>query len=290
MIGKGEARSIMPNVAVSTLFVTSAEWLLRTSPQAKGWWLALLGHCTRDENGGRIVGAARWNAEQWLFAMGMGGSREAAETLVSEGLAEWVGGDLVVTGYSIEWERGYQQSRQAGKKSAEVKRQRKLEKLATGGEPETSLPVFHSKSDHCVSPPANPLDKHLANPPDRGPVWDGNVGKRNVSDSVAPPSDDPAPAGSPQNDSTPPEAREAERPERDRDAVEPDPITQLEHCIHATPDTGATDSERRKLLGYCASLPPKKVDPALQRLWDYWRKEKSPSVTDWLSRQHGRIR
>ena len=162
----------MPNVALPTAFVTSSDWLLRTSPEAKGWWAALLGHCTREENGGRIAGAARWSAEEWVFAMGKGGSVEAVATLVSQELAKWKGDDLIVIGYAASMERDYQLSRAAGKKGAEIKKQRKRERLEAGVDPEGPLPDAVGDLQGTSSPP------------DRGPVWSG-VANRGVPSQSA---------------------------------------------------------------------------------------------------------
>jgi hypothetical protein len=280
----------MPNVAVSTLLVTSVEWLLRTSPQAKGWWLALLGHSTREENGGRIVGAALWGADQWLFVLGKGGSRDVADTLVAEKLAEWAGDDLIVAGYSVEWERSYRQSRDAGKKGAQLKKYRKLAKLAGSEEHDGE----HGVSPPA-SPPASPLDKV---PVGSGKAKSGDVGQGDVSESTAgngaalchevPSSSGcPTPATPPDIGSTPAKSREAQRPERSPDPDAPDPDAQLAHCLRAHPGTAATVAEKRALVRYCESLPKAKVQPTCEQLWSYWQKEKSPTVTDWLARQHG---
>jgi hypothetical protein len=165
----------MPNVALSTAFVTSSDWLLRTSPEAKGWWAALLGYCTREENGGRIAGAARWSAEEWGFAMGKGGSVEAVATLVSQELAKWKGDDLIVVGYAVSMEHDYQLSRAAGKKGAEIKKQRKRERLEAGDDPESPPPVTGERMQGT----SNPSDSSPGSPPDRGPVWSG-VANRGV--------------------------------------------------------------------------------------------------------------
>jgi hypothetical protein len=286
VIGKVETRSIMQSVAVPTLLVTSAPYLL-TSPQARGWHLALLAHCTREEDGGRIVGAALWGAEQWLFVLGKGGSREAADAVVANALAEWAGDDLMVRGYAVELERAYRQSREAGQRGAERKRQQKLARLAGGEEP---------REKQGAGPPSSPPDKPPSSPPDREPVGrgeakSGDVGQGDVSESTAghraaprheaPTSGHPTPATPPDIGSTSARKREAHRPESG-----PDPTAQLANCLRAKPGTAATDAERRALVGYCASLPPLKVQPALERLWDYWRAENSPTVTDWLARQH----
>jgi hypothetical protein len=126
----------MSHVGVPTLLALSAKYLLRP-PQVRGWHLALLAFCTAEENGGVIAGAASWMPDQWLFVLGNGGNRSAVDDVVSSGLSEWIGDDLLVTGYSTDLERAYQQSRIAGKKSAELRRARRL---AQEGEPNLTAP------------------------------------------------------------------------------------------------------------------------------------------------------
>jgi len=126
----------MPHVGVPTLLALSAKYLLRP-PQVRGWHLALLAFCTAEENGGVIAGAASWTPDQWLFVLGQGGTRSAVDDVVSSELSEWIGDDLIVTGYSTDLEHAYQQSRIAGKKSADLRRARRL---AQEGEPDPTSP------------------------------------------------------------------------------------------------------------------------------------------------------
>jgi RPA family protein len=35
------------------------------------------------------------------------------------------------------------------------------------------------------------------------------------------------------------------------------------------------------------SLRPERVQPTLERMWDYWRADGSPTVSAWLASQHG---
>jgi hypothetical protein len=63
------------------------------------------------------------------------------------------------------------------------------------------------------------------------------------------------------------------------------PLAQLGHCLRVRPETSASAAERSALVSFCASLPPEKVQPALERLWNYWRKETSPTVSAWLAKQ-----
>ena len=67
----------------------------------------------------------------------------------------------------------------------------------------------------------------------------------------------------------------------------PNPLAQLDHCLRVRRDTTATDADRAALVNYCASLPPEKVQPALDRLWDFWRSDPLPTLTAWLARQRG---
>ena len=292
MIGKVEVRSIMQNVAVPTLLLTSPEYLL-TSAQARGWHLALLAHCTREENGGRIVGAAPWSADRWLLVLGKGGTREAADAVVADGLAEWAGDDLIVASYATELERSYQRIREAGKKGALLKQKRRAAKLAHGEEPD---------GERGASPPSSPPDTPPSSPPDGEPVGlgkarSGDVGQGDVSDSAAgggraprreaPPSGSSTPADPTQADPSASRAREAERVERPRDPDAPDPAATLAHYLRARQGTKATAAEERAFNAYCDSLPPAKKQSAQEQIWDYWRADKSPTVTTWLARQHG---
>jgi hypothetical protein len=107
----------MPSVHVSTSLLATPEWLL-TSAASRGYWIALLGFCARNENGGRVAGAAMWPAKQWEIVLGSGGSRAAIDVLVAEGLGEWVGDALAIGGYPTDAERVYRAQRAAGKRRA----------------------------------------------------------------------------------------------------------------------------------------------------------------------------
>jgi hypothetical protein len=67
----------------------------------------------------------------------------------------------------------------------------------------------------------------------------------------------------------------------------PDPDAQLANCLRARSGSTATAAEKQAFGAYCDSLPVAEVQPACENMWNYWRADKSPTVTAWLARQHG---
>jgi hypothetical protein len=244
-----EARSIMPIVAVPTAFVSSPEWLLGTSPAAKGYWLALLAFCTREENGGRTVGAAQWAPERWLFALGTGGSRDAIDNLVMVGLAEWDGSDLVVTGYSFEAERAYQQARAAGKKGAAIRRKARLARMAEpdGGE------------DNPTSPPPRDPPRDPPRGPERSRAERSGASKRG---------------------SVPRRQRAATPPPTPSPAMA---ISELDRAHQWRGLSAPTAADRDAVVAYMGGLHDREAEAAIERLREHYHAVAAPTPQTYLA-------
>ena len=205
----------------------------------------------------RVVGCRRWSRRAWSSSCDT--TRKAVDAVVAAGLAAWDGDDLLLDGYDV-W--------------GEV-RTRKIRHSADDAGRESGEAAAEGRGDVG-----------------RGDVGRGNVPEASAAAGEALPSDDPTlrspTLGSPTQINLPPERnREAQRPEPARDPDAPAPAAQLANCLRVRPGTNATDSEKRALVDYCASLPAAKVQPSLYGLWNYWKADKSPTVTAWLARQHG---
>jgi hypothetical protein len=142
----------------------------------------------------RVVGCRRWTRRAWLSACDT--TRTAVDAVVRAGLASWNDDDLILDGYDL-W-----------------------------GEERTRR-IRHSADDAGGTPgrsPGGTPGRMAGSIPPRGEEGKEDVGQGNVSEGSeaghrASPFEDPIP-GSPtptdpnQIDPTPPEAREAKRPER----------------------------------------------------------------------------
>jgi hypothetical protein len=222
----------------------------------------------------RVVGCGRWSRRAWSSSCDT--TRKAVDAVVAAGLAAWDGDDLLLDGYDVWGEE-------------RTRRIRHSEDDAGGNAGRKSGENAGRKSGEHPGEGRGDVG--------RGNVGRGNVGRGNVPEGSAAagealPTKAPTPhsptSGSPGKSDPPPERDgEAQRPERARDPAEPDPAAQLANCLRAHAGTTASDSEKRALVAYCASLPAAKVQPALYGLWDYWKADKSPTVTAWLARQHG---
>jgi hypothetical protein len=85
-----------------------------SDPIERATWLALMGYCHTQENGGRIAGAKNWKDRKW--------QQVVAVTLLEIGavcdLWHWDGDDLIVHHYPVEKEQKVKNSRESGKESA----------------------------------------------------------------------------------------------------------------------------------------------------------------------------
>lgn len=99
----------------------------------RGFWLQLQAYASAQENGGRIAGAKSWRSPQWLMTLGAGGKPATITALVSEGLARWDGDDLVIVGYDLDAQAGYQRRRESGRQGGQVSAQRRAQREAEGG-------------------------------------------------------------------------------------------------------------------------------------------------------------
>ncbi|MCW1917051.1 hypothetical protein OJ996_25905 [Luteolibacter sp. GHJ8] len=69
-------------------------------PAQRGTWIALLGWCASQENGGRIAACRAWKDRMWQQLVGV----TAEEVLEESPLWTWEGEDLVIVHYPLEQE------------------------------------------------------------------------------------------------------------------------------------------------------------------------------------------
>ena len=66
-------------------------------------------------------------------------------------------------------------------------------------------------------------------------------------------------------------------------------MAQLDHCLRAHPGTTSTVAERADLCFHVSQLGADKKDPALCRLWNYWKGEqnagRTPTVGAFLNKE-----
>ena len=80
------------NIQTATL---RSPQFIGSDPTARGTWLAVLGYCYEQENGGKILGCIGWKDRQWQQTCGVMLSEVEGASL----LLEWKGNDLVVWSY-----------------------------------------------------------------------------------------------------------------------------------------------------------------------------------------------
>jgi hypothetical protein len=186
---------------LANTYLRSPEFMA-LQPSARGWWLQLQALCSSQENGGRLGGAGKWNNGAWRQAMGNGGGKAALKTLVSLGLAELDGEDVIVKGYHLESEARYQAARLNGSKGGKATQARRADAAslnATGSPlPESANSLDEGSSGAQASLKHRSSDKGEAGEAKRGNGaegygWQGNGAEWTASGSAPPPDDDSAP-------------------------------------------------------------------------------------------------
>jgi hypothetical protein len=100
-----------------------------SDPTSRGTWVAVLGYCYEQENGGLIKGCKTWKDRQWQQVCGV--TREEIDGARS--LMSWQDEDLKVWGYPIEVENEIKVKREAGRKGGQARTQAKIEAAKANG-------------------------------------------------------------------------------------------------------------------------------------------------------------
>ena len=100
-----------------------------SDPTARGTWVAVLGYCYEQENGGLIVGCKTWKDRQWQQVCGV--TREEIDGARS--LMSWQDDDLKVWAYPSDLENEIKRKREAGRKGGQARTQAKIEASKANG-------------------------------------------------------------------------------------------------------------------------------------------------------------
>jgi hypothetical protein len=115
-------------INIKTSDLRSPEFI-GSDPTARGTWVAVLGYCYEQENGGRIKGCNAWKDRQWQQVCGV--TREEIDGAKS--LMNWEGDDLQVWGYPADLEDEIKRKREAGRKGGQARTQAKIEAAKANG-------------------------------------------------------------------------------------------------------------------------------------------------------------
>jgi hypothetical protein len=115
-------------INIKTSDLRSPEFI-GSDPTARGTWLAVLGYCYEQENGGRIKGCNAWKDRQWQQVCGV--TREEIDGAKS--LMNWEGDDLQVWGYPADLENEIKVKREAGRKGGQARTQAKIAAAKANG-------------------------------------------------------------------------------------------------------------------------------------------------------------
>ncbi len=115
-------------INIKTSDLRSPEFI-GSDPTARGTWVAVLGYCYEQENGGRIKGCKAWKDRQWQQVCGV--TREEIDGAKS--LMSWQDDDLQVWGYPAELEDEIKRKREAGRKGGQARTQAKIEASKANG-------------------------------------------------------------------------------------------------------------------------------------------------------------
>jgi hypothetical protein len=98
-------------------FMVSVEFIIDKAAAAEnaalGAWVRLNAYCAPRLLGGRIKGAKEWADGLCMRVLGM--PRFSLDEIVTAGVAEWSGSDLVIVGYDLAGERIWKKKRDGGK-------------------------------------------------------------------------------------------------------------------------------------------------------------------------------
>ena len=114
------------NIQTATL---RSPQFIGSDPTARGTWLAVLGYCYEQENGGKICGCIDWKDRQWQQICGVTRDEIDGSAL----LMEWQGNDLCVWSYPIETEDELKAKRAAGSKGGKARTKAKIEAARANG-------------------------------------------------------------------------------------------------------------------------------------------------------------
>jgi hypothetical protein len=120
--------SFMNWINIQTATLRSPQFI-GSDPTARGTWLAVLGYCYEQENGGKILGCIGWKDRQWQQICGV--TRNEIDGSAS--LMQWQGEDLCVWSYPIEVEDALKAKRIAGSKGGKARTQAKIEAAKANG-------------------------------------------------------------------------------------------------------------------------------------------------------------
>ena len=115
-------------INIKTSDLRSPEFI-GSDPTARGTWVAVLGYCYEQENGGLIKGSKTWKDRQWQQVCGV--TREEIDGARS--LMSWQDDDLKVWGYPSDLENEIKRKREAGRKGGQARTQAKIEASKTNG-------------------------------------------------------------------------------------------------------------------------------------------------------------
>lgn len=114
------------NIQTNTL--RSPEFI-GSDPISRGTWLAVLGYCYEQENGGLIADCKSWKDRQWQQICGV--TREEVDG--SARLMQWQDNDLLVWNYPTDTEDEIKRKREAGRKGGQARSQAKIEAAKANG-------------------------------------------------------------------------------------------------------------------------------------------------------------
>lgn len=81
-------------------------------PVQRATWLCLMLFCAEHETGGVVEGCKQWCDRRWMQTCGV----TKAEVMVESTLFHFLGNDLTVWGYQVDYEAGILARREAGRK------------------------------------------------------------------------------------------------------------------------------------------------------------------------------
>ena len=106
-----------------------AREFIGSDPTSRGTWVAVLGYCYEQENGGLIAGCKTWKDRQWQQVCGV--TREEIDGARS--LMSWQDDDLKVWAYPCDLENEIKRKREAGRKGGQARTQAKIEASKANG-------------------------------------------------------------------------------------------------------------------------------------------------------------
>lgn len=150
------------NIHTDTL---KSEEFIGAEPIERATWIALLGWCASQENGGVIWDCHLWGDRKWMSLCGV----TSEEVKIASKLYRFEEGNLVVTFYPIDAEELVKSKREAGKKGGRPKKANAPKPLET------------KEENHMVNHPENHMVKQNGTMSEtKGKEMEGNEKKRKV--------------------------------------------------------------------------------------------------------------